>query len=123
MLKDKTFWKIHLKWGVIAGIMLAGIEILKMFARKVDYQAAQLHLVVYGVILLGLYLKVHTASKLGQLLIITNDTEHVTRQQHIICRRYVDMYAATLYAADMHAEALTEIEFSQRLACPQGVSG
>lgn len=42
MLKDKTFWKIHLKWGVIAGIMLAGIEILKMFARKVDYQAAQL---------------------------------------------------------------------------------
>ena len=42
MLKDKTFWKIHLKWGVIAGIMLAGIEILKMFARKVDYQMAQL---------------------------------------------------------------------------------
>ena len=42
MLKDKTFWKIHLKWGVITGIMLAGIEILKMFARKVDYQAAQL---------------------------------------------------------------------------------
>lgn len=42
MLKDKTFWKIHLKWGVIVGIMLAGIEILKMFARKVDYQAAQL---------------------------------------------------------------------------------
>ena len=42
MLKDKTFWKIHLKWGVIAGIILAGIEILKMFARKVDYQAAQL---------------------------------------------------------------------------------
>ena len=42
MLKDKTFWKIHLKWGAIAGIMLAGIEILKMFARKVDYQAAQL---------------------------------------------------------------------------------
>lgn len=42
MLKDKTFWKIHLKWGVIAGIMLAGIEILKMFARKVDYQSAQL---------------------------------------------------------------------------------
>ena len=42
MLKDKTFWKIHLKWGVIVGIMLVGIEILKMFARKVDYQAAQL---------------------------------------------------------------------------------
>ena len=42
MLKDETFWKIHLKWGVIVGIMLAGIEILKMFARKVDYQAAQL---------------------------------------------------------------------------------
>ncbi len=42
MLKDKTFWKIHLKWGVIAGIMLTGIEVLKMFARKVDYQSAQL---------------------------------------------------------------------------------
>lgn len=42
MLKDKTFWKIHLKWGVITGIMLAGIEILKMFARKVDYSSAQL---------------------------------------------------------------------------------
>ena len=42
MLKDKTFWKIHLKWGIIAGLMLAGIEILKMFARKVDYQSAQL---------------------------------------------------------------------------------
>ena len=42
MLKDKTFWKIHLKWGVIVGIMLVGIEILKMFARKVDYQAAQM---------------------------------------------------------------------------------
>lgn len=42
MLKDKTFWKTHLKWGVIVGIMLVGIEILKMFARKVDYQAAQL---------------------------------------------------------------------------------
>ena len=42
MLKDKTFWKIHLKWGVILGIMLIGIELLKMFARKVDYQAAQL---------------------------------------------------------------------------------
>ena len=37
-----NFWKIHLKWGVIVGIMLVGIEILKMFARKVDYQAAQL---------------------------------------------------------------------------------
>ena len=42
MLNDNNFWKIHLKWGVIAGIMLAGIEILKMFARKVDYQSAQL---------------------------------------------------------------------------------
>ena len=42
MLKNKSFWKIHLKWGVIVGIMLAGIEILKMFARKVDYQMAQL---------------------------------------------------------------------------------
>ena len=37
-----NFWKIHLKWGVIVGIMLVGIEILKMFARKVDYQTAQL---------------------------------------------------------------------------------
>ena len=37
-----NFWKIHLKWGVIAGVMLAGIEILKMLARKVDYQSAQL---------------------------------------------------------------------------------
>ena len=42
MLNDKNFWKIHLKWGVIAGVMLAGIEVLKMFARKVDYQSAQL---------------------------------------------------------------------------------
>ena len=37
-----NFWKIHLKWGVIAGVMLAGIEVLKMLARKVDYQSAQL---------------------------------------------------------------------------------
>ena len=37
-----NFWKIHLKWGVIVGIMLVGIEILKMFARKVDYSASQL---------------------------------------------------------------------------------
>jgi hypothetical protein len=42
MLKDKTFWKIHLKWGGILGILLIGIELLKMFARKVDYQAAQM---------------------------------------------------------------------------------
>ena len=42
MLKDTTFWKIHLKWGVILGIMLVGIELLKMFARKVDYSASQL---------------------------------------------------------------------------------
>lgn len=42
MLNDNNFWKIHLKWGIIAGIMLTGIEILKMFARKVDYQSAQL---------------------------------------------------------------------------------
>lgn len=42
MLKDKTFWKIHLKWGAILGIMLAGLELLKMFARKVDYSASQL---------------------------------------------------------------------------------
>ena len=42
MLKDKTFWKIHIKWGVIAGLMLIGIEILKMLARKVDYQSAQI---------------------------------------------------------------------------------
>ena len=42
MLNDNNFWKIHLKWGIIAGIMLAGIEILKMFAHKVDYQSAQL---------------------------------------------------------------------------------
>lgn len=42
MLNDKNFWKVHLKWGVILGVMLAGIEILKMFSRKVDYQAAQL---------------------------------------------------------------------------------
>ena len=42
MLNDNNFWKIHLKWGVIAGVMLAGIEVLKMFARKVDYQSAQL---------------------------------------------------------------------------------
>ena len=37
-----NFWKIHLKWGVILGIMLIGIELLKMFARKVDYSASQL---------------------------------------------------------------------------------
>lgn len=37
-----NFWKIHLKWGVVAGVMLAGIEILKMLARQVDYQSAQL---------------------------------------------------------------------------------
>lgn len=37
-----NFWKIHLKWGVILGIMLAGLELLKMFARKVDYSASQL---------------------------------------------------------------------------------
>ena len=42
MLKDKSFWKIHIKWGVIAGALLAGIEILKMLARQVDYQSAQL---------------------------------------------------------------------------------
>jgi len=42
MLKDKTFWKIHLKWGVILGVMLAALELLKMFARKVDYSASQL---------------------------------------------------------------------------------
>ncbi len=42
MLKDKSFWKTHLKWGVILGILLIGIELLKMFARKVDYQAAQM---------------------------------------------------------------------------------
>lgn len=41
-MNDKTFWKIHLKWGIIAGVMLAVIEILKMMARKVDYQSAQL---------------------------------------------------------------------------------
>jgi hypothetical protein len=42
MLNDNNFWKVHLKWGIILGVMLAGIEILKMFSRKVDYQAAQL---------------------------------------------------------------------------------
>lgn len=42
MLKNKEFWKIHLKWGVILGVMLAGLELLKMFARKVDYSASQL---------------------------------------------------------------------------------
>ena len=40
--KMSNFWKIHVKWGVILGVMLACIEILKMFARKVDYQAAQM---------------------------------------------------------------------------------
>ena len=42
MQNDNNFWKIHLKWGIIAGIMLIGIELLKMFARKVDYSASQL---------------------------------------------------------------------------------
>ena len=37
-----NFWKIHIKWGVILGIMLAALELLKMFARKVDYSASQL---------------------------------------------------------------------------------
>jgi hypothetical protein len=37
-----NFWKTHLKWGVILGVMLAGLEILKMFARKVDYSASQM---------------------------------------------------------------------------------
>ena len=36
------FWKTHLKWGLILGVMLAGLEILKMFARKVDYSASQM---------------------------------------------------------------------------------
>jgi hypothetical protein len=42
MLNDKNFWKTHLKWGVILGLMLAALELLKMFARKVDYSAGQL---------------------------------------------------------------------------------
>jgi hypothetical protein len=42
MQNDNNFWKIHLKWGIIAGIMLIGIELLKMFARKVDYAASQI---------------------------------------------------------------------------------
>ena len=37
-----NFWKIHLKWGVILGVVLAGMELLKMFARKVDYSASQM---------------------------------------------------------------------------------
>ena len=39
--KMNNFWKTHLKWGVILGVMLAGLELLKMFARKVDYSASQ----------------------------------------------------------------------------------
>lgn len=31
-----------MKWGVILGLMLAALELLKMFARKVDYSAGQL---------------------------------------------------------------------------------
>lgn len=42
MLNDKNFWKTHLKWGIILGLMLAALELLKMFARKVDYSAGQL---------------------------------------------------------------------------------
>ena len=42
MLNDRNFWKTHLKWGVILGLMLAALELLKMFARKVDYSASQL---------------------------------------------------------------------------------
>ena len=42
MLNNKNFWKTHLKWGVILGVMLAALELLKMFARKVDYSAGQL---------------------------------------------------------------------------------
>ena len=42
MSENKAFWKIHIKWGVILGIMLAGLELLKMFARKVDYNASQM---------------------------------------------------------------------------------
>lgn len=41
MSENKAFWKIHIKWGIILGIMLAGLELLKMFARKVDYSASQ----------------------------------------------------------------------------------
>ena len=37
-----NFWKTHLKWGLILGLMLAALELLKMFARKVDYSASQL---------------------------------------------------------------------------------
>lgn len=37
-----NFWKIHLKWGVVLGVILAGLELLKMFARKVDYSASQM---------------------------------------------------------------------------------
>ena len=42
MSENKAFWKIHIKWGVILGVMLAGLELLKMFARKVDYNASQM---------------------------------------------------------------------------------
>ncbi len=42
MLKDKNFWSIHIKWGLILGIFLVGLEVVKMFARKVDYQGSQL---------------------------------------------------------------------------------
>lgn len=56
-MKDKDFWKIHLKWGVIFGLLLIFIEILKMFARKVDYQAAQLLdlAMIIGIILVLFY--------------------------------------------------------------------
>lgn len=41
-MKDKKFWQVHLKWGLILGLLFVAIEVLKMFARKVDYQASQL---------------------------------------------------------------------------------
>jgi hypothetical protein len=41
MRNSTNFWKIHLKWGLILGLMLAALELLKMFARKVDYSASQ----------------------------------------------------------------------------------
>ena len=41
-MKNKNAYLSTLKWGAVLGVMLAAFELVKMFARRVDFTGAKM---------------------------------------------------------------------------------
>ena len=88
-----------------------------------DNELAELHLSVLPVVVLTEHFLFEGFAEGGELLVGTDDLEHIIGEDDIVAIRDVDTHATSHNAADMDTVLAAKVELLQRRTHPHGVKG